>query len=1680
MSFARTYFTNIFKLLAIVLLALPIVFFVLAPRADAATGILKQINFQGKVVNTNGTNVTNASYNFLFCLYTVASPATPCTAGANNDAVWRESKSLTVTDGVFQTLLGDTTALPGSVDFNTDNIYLGVNFNSDGQMTPLVRFSAVPYAFNADKIHGLTVTDTTGTFTLTNSKTLSVSNTLTFAGTDSTTITFQGTDTYVGRATTDTLTNKTIGSTGLIFSGATTDIDTVSNEDLTLAVNGSGNFVFSGDFDSGVTFGTAISNEFPLLVRSGIGNNSALAVDNLNGGDIFTASSAGTTRFSVTSAGGIKLGTAEGSANNCLLSGGVGVASSWGSCGGGSQTPWTTDIDADNFSLLDFGPNITARGALTLASGAGTNIALSPGTTGDVIFTHGDGSQFAINATPTTDVAGQDSFKLTLNPTITGSTQVLRGLVISQSDNANTGVYDSLAYIQNLKTPETTANGLLIEQNAASGTLTNGLQILNTAGTITNGIQLTGTFATALFDSPTLDITAAGNITGVATSITGSSNLTLTPAAASSLTLGTTGVGNTTSITLSTDSTGDAEVVLPGQSISAGEILNDTITSTQLNAALTFSALDFVDLGLIVHNTTANQGLRLPNAASATPSNPTSGEGYLAWDTAGNQLITYNGAAWATVGGGGGGTLQQAYTADADGSNAVILMTSADGSIVFQNVAGTQFAVNMATTTAPTIDMMNIANNGASQGVTTSGVDGLQIDFNQADDADGTDTNYGLNINVTAASADAGDILAALHANVTTPTANNREIGIDIGSGFDEDIHFASGAARIRFQDGGSINFTDGSMGGGGTNKDLPQARLIEYFASANYGVFEAGGFINIDGSFRMDQFVRSTANITADAIGTAGRIGDYGDWSLDEAGTGAGGTNTQQVGCVVRSAGDTNFTQVINGVMDLRPDTTTVTNAMNNWCMLHHAGGNGSTATNNGILAVANKFIFYYKVRLGSNVTNTISSKYIYLGVNNLTGGTTGRPANAAGIWFSNVAGNQTNTGTNYAGGTAWLGNVNNGTNATNHSTVACSGANLSVNTSTTAWALMRVEARATNDIRFFIDSDVSNGVALTECGSVTNNIPTNQMKPSIMVAHALTINQTWNLMVDLFAYVQDDPRDGPGSSLTGLEENNSVPAPPNPILGADLAENYIVDGTFEAGDLVVLGQRPGVAERSDRPNDRKLLGVVSESPSLMIGETASGFTMAPIALTGRVPVRVSSKNGEIRKGDPITSSEIPGVGVRARTPGKIIGTAMEDFNNPEEGKIMVNINVGYYIGDESDTALLEQPDELEISSSSPGNFSIDQGIAVNASSSGEFNASASAGITIGTRLQNALEYFDNMIFRGIVEFIGRVIFRNEVQFEGEVVFNKDTAGYAQIKKGQKFVDVTFEKEYKNQPVINISPTVIKVTDEIFQQLISDGLCTELEGIEVCQDKVADQTLSSGAKYAIQNQTTQGFLIVLDNQAPYDLNFSWQATAVKDVRTAKSDGPAGLVLPFEGDYQPSNKFGEHSNDPKIKDKDLRLGLKGHDGLDIPMPIGTDVLAVDDGEVEIENNDYGSTIYIKHSWGKTTYGHLSQTLVKVGDKVSKGQKIALSGNSGLTTGPHLHFGLALNKSKQDNGYVGFENPWRYLSFGKPKAPEESVAGVSTQSASLSPTLTPTSSPSPGPEESLPEGLTVED
>ena len=89
-----------------------------------------------------------------------------------------------------------------------------------------------------------------------------------------------------------------------------------------------------------------------------------------------------------------------------------------------------------------------------------------------------------------------------------------------------------------------------------------------------------------------------------------------------------------------------------------------------------------------------------------------------------------------------------------------------------------------------------------------------------------------------------------------------------------------------------------------------------------------------------------------------------------------------------------------------------------------------------------------------------------------------------------------------------------------------------------------------------------------------------------------------------------------------------------------------------------------------------------------------------------------------------------------------------------------------------------------------------------------------------------------------------------------------------------------------------------------------------------------------------------------------------------------------------------------------------------HFGVDIANGVGTPVYAADDGYVMLAGQDtwgYGLQIVIDHGNGfRTRYAHLSKILVKAGQAVKRGEKIALMGNTGRSTGPHLHFEILKN------------------------------------------------------------------
>ena len=129
----------------------------------------------------------------------------------------------------------------------------------------------------------------------------------------------------------------------------------------------------------------------------------------------------------------------------------------------------------------------------------------------------------------------------------------------------------------------------------------------------------------------------------------------------------------------------------------------------------------------------------------------------------------------------------------------------------------------------------------------------------------------------------------------------------------------------------------------------------------------------------------------------------------------------------------------------------------------------------------------------------------------------------------------------------------------------------------------------------------------------------------------------------------------------------------------------------------------------------------------------------------------------------------------------------------------------------------------------------------------------------------------------------------------------------------------------------------------------------------------------------------------------------------VKKIVEVGTQTPPTYIKPLSGGRQTSG-FGRRKAPTKG-------ASTNHKAIDWATPTGTAIWASSGGTVSVAGwqSGYGYVVYINHPDGnQTRYGHLSKILVSVGQKVKQGQKIALSGNTGRSTGPHLHFELRVN------------------------------------------------------------------
>ncbi|MFZ5534924.1 MAG: H-type lectin domain-containing protein, partial [Patescibacteria group bacterium] len=399
--------------------------------------------------------------------------------------------------------------------------------------------------------------------------------------------------------------------------------------------------------------------------------------------------------------------------------------------------------------------------------------------------------------------------------------------------------------------------------------------------------------------------------------------------------------------------------------------------------------------------------------------------------------------------------------------------------------------------------------------------------------------------------------------------------------------------------------------------------------------------------------------------------------------------------------------------------------------------------------------------------------------------------------------------------------------------------------------------------------------------------------------------------------------------------------------ISGADLAEVYYASNSaIPKGTVVSLDptRNAGVIP-SRRAYDPNILGIVSTQPGMVLGESGGGGGIPVwVALSGRIPVRVSAENGLIRAGDYLTASSVPGVAMRATKAGAIVGQALTSQASEDQGEVIAFAKNGYFngvmpevsapfvTGDEISAGSEDDPAQAMLSYflRQRGTGAL-QGVPVDVSDivadrvvaglevitprlvADEVIANkVTAGVISADRIEGLEIYTDKLlslsarydallslaeggqasvagvmtdttipgtpsgmvtpeVFAQLTRFMQGIKVKGSAFFEdavtimsnliihGQLVVSSDTAGIAVIPKSTTSVRVSFKKKFDYPPVVTITPVYADDTDRAF---ISDAVRAVVAGV-----------------------TSEGFTIVLDSALPRDIEYSWIALGVQEIR---------------------------------------------------------------------------------------------------------------------------------------------------------------------------------------------------
>jgi hypothetical protein len=466
---------------------------------------------------------------------------------------------------------------------------------------------------------------------------------------------------------------------------------------------------------------------------------------------------------------------------------------------------------------------------------------------------------------------------------------------------------------------------------------------------------------------------------------------------------------------------------------------------------------------------------------------------------------------------------------------------------------------------------------------------------------------------------------------------------------------------------------------------------------------------------------------------------------------------------------------------------------------------------------------------------TTPVQNFRMFLGAGDTTLASTTMPIN--GVGFTNCMDHPcTATSTN------WIAMVSsNGT----ISTTSCPAIG------TAKFAVMRFEIISTSRTDFYLDSDASNGVFETFCGTISA-APATTANLTPWINLVAVGSSRVGLDIDYYRSWQDDS-DLPMAKTYALEEEE-ISSNVDLESSSAISQRYLAAGQVPLGVIVSLDTSGniGMAKLANRGYDSKILGVVAPEGPVLFNDVSLEGPL--VAIGGRARVNVSPMGGQIKKGDFITSSNSPGLGAKATRSGYVVGLALEDYD-PEistssNPSILVAVKPGYQV-----------INNLFVFGEEDGQLSGEVGLGVDAVSSSTAPSFLIDQVGSGNILQLQQNGVDRLILAndGSMTILASPVSPNspvltvknqtekvfEITAAGHLNVSKDTAGTAIIKAGDNQTTVTFAVPYENVPKVVIT---------------AQGLPDFF--------------------YGVATKTMESFTIQMNKQATADVAFDWMALA--------------------------------------------------------------------------------------------------------------------------------------------------------------------------------------------------------